>query len=207
MVRILSARSLILRIIAASSEADSSSTLTRLAAELKKLQSEVIPSLLQKFIHEGKDKTNSVIVPTDAVERLREAYSSEQLVLIAQLADSLANSSYLDRECIQFVKNSLCLQTPSLPDQNKPASYKKFLLRISTCSETLAFIGAICTSAASQIKPNILKKKNKRKNTKDPIVSTAVEDQVSKNIFFILKRYVPVNQYLFNTYLKCRLYG
>lgn len=186
MVRLLASRSLILRIIAASNEADSSTILSKLSAELKKLQSEFIPSLLQKFMYEGRDKTNSVIVPMDAVERLREAYNSEQLVLIAQLADSLANSSCLDHDCIQSIKNSPCLQTPPLPDQNKPVSYKKFLLRVSTCSETLAYIGAICTSAASQVKPNILKKKNKRKNTKEPIVSTAMENQVRINKFYFL---------------------
>lgn len=178
MVRLLAARSLMLRILAAANDADSSSLLARLSGELKKLQDEVIPQLLQKFERDGKDRVNSVIVPLDAVERLREAYSSEQLSLIAQFADSLANSSCPDSECIEALRTSPCLKPLPLPEQNKPISYRKFLFRASTCGETLAFLSAICTSAASQIKPNISKKKNKRKNTKEPVVSTAVENQV-----------------------------
>ncbi|OXU18145.1 hypothetical protein TSAR_006441 [Trichomalopsis sarcophagae] len=198
MVRLLAARSLMLRILAAANDADSSSLLARLSGELKKLQSEVIPQLLQKFERDGKDRVNSVIVPLDAVERLREAYSSEQLSLIAQFADSLANSSCPDSECIEALRTSPCLKPLPLPEQNKPVSYRKFLFRASTCGETLAFLSAICTSAASQIKPNISKKKNKRKNTKEPVVSTAVENQTWLEISQVLTEKLQNLEFILN---------
>lgn len=186
MIRLLAARGYILRILAASNDPDSSPILARLSAELRKLQTEDIPLLLQKFQSptssnddaDVKDRVNSVIVPLDAVERLREAYASEQLSLIAQLADSLANSSCPDRPCIEAIRGAVCLKPLALPDRNKPASYKKFLLRAGTCGETLAFLGAICTSAASQLKPLIYKKKNKKKNTSETVVSSSLENEV-----------------------------
>ena len=184
MIRLLAVRSLILRILAAANDTDSSSILSRLAAELKKLQNEDVPSLLKKFEDEGKDRVNSVIIPLDGVERLREAYHSEQLSFIALIADSLANSSCPDSECIEKLKTSPCLIPLPLPEQNKSVSYRKFLLRASTCGETLAFLSAICTSAASQIKPNISKKKNKRKSGKETVVSTAMENQVNQQIIY-----------------------
>jgi N-terminal acetyltransferase B complex non-catalytic subunit len=204
MVRLLSARSLILRILAAANDPDSSPILSKLAAELKKLQREDIPALLQKFQHEGKDKVNSVIVPLDAVERLREAYSSEQLSIIAQVADSLANSSCPDPECIEALQTSSCLKAPSLPDQNKPVSYRKFLLRASTCGETIAFLSVICTSVASQIQINISKKKNKKKRTKETVVSTAVENQVNISIHLFYTGYTKASFiFIKNIIYKC----
>ncbi|KAJ8681185.1 hypothetical protein QAD02_016972 [Eretmocerus hayati] len=178
MVKLLAARSLILRIIAACNDADSSLILSRLSADLRRLQMDDIPPTLQKFVSGGNDRVNSVIVPLDAVERLREAHSSDQLTLIAQFADSLAISSCPSAECIEALRTSPCLKAPALPTQNTPVSFRKYLLRASTCGETLAFLSAICTSSASQIKPKISQKRNRRKTTREPLVSTALENQI-----------------------------
>ncbi|XP_014235651.1 N-alpha-acetyltransferase 25, NatB auxiliary subunit [Trichogramma pretiosum] len=186
MICVLQARSLILRVLGAANEADSSNTLLRLSNDLKRLIDEKIPNILQKFEVDKKDKVNSVIVPFDAVERLRETYNSQQLSLIAQLAESLANSSCPSAECIEALRTSICLKPLPLPNQEKPASYKKFFLRATTCGETLAFVSAICTSAASQIKPNISKKKNKRKGGTETIVTTAAESETWNEISQIL---------------------
>lgn len=176
MVRLLKARSLILRILAATNDS-SSAILAQLADELRKLENDEIPSILEKL----NNKVNNVTVPLDAVERLREVQSSNQLSLIAQLADSLSNLSCPDQACIELLKSSTCLKPLDLPsDRNEPVSYKQFFLRASTCGETLAFVSVICNAAASQIKPNISKKKNKRKNTKETILPTTTEEnQVS----------------------------
>ncbi|XP_058795847.1 N-alpha-acetyltransferase 25, NatB auxiliary subunit isoform X2 [Phymastichus coffea] len=186
MIRLLKARSLILRIFAAINDTDCSSILSQLANELRKLEIEEIPSTLQKFVPEGNDKVNNVTVPIDAVERLREMLYSQQLSLIAQFADILSSSSCPDRACLELLKSSTSLKPLSLPNQNKPVSYKPFLLRASTCGETLAFISIICTSAASQIKPNISKKKNKRKNTRETTLSTTKENETWLKVVQIL---------------------
>ncbi|XP_014210949.1 N-alpha-acetyltransferase 25, NatB auxiliary subunit [Copidosoma floridanum] len=179
MVCLLAARSIILRIIAAANDAsDSSATMSLLAAELRKLQNETIPLVLKKFefvcVDDKINRINSVLVPLDAVDRLREIYSSKQLGLIAQFADSLANSSYPDAECLEALKESDCLKLLLVPQRDLEASLKNILFRASTCGETLAFLSAICTLAASHIKPNILKKKNRRKSTKETEVSEMI---------------------------------
>ena len=177
MLKLLIARNLILKIIAACVTPDSSSLLTRLSGELKQLDNEQIPPVLQKFEPEGKNKNRpcKILVPMDAVERLREAHYSEQLKTIARLVESLANSRYPDFECIQMLRASPCLQTIDIPEKGVPVSFKHFLLRASTCSESLAIISAICTLWATQLQPQASQKKNKKKCNKQ-ITSISLND-------------------------------
>ena len=161
MSRLLAARNAILKVLAACATHDTPSLLTRLSGELKQLDSEQIPSILEKFESEGKrNRPCRLLVPMDAVERLREAHYSEQLKTIAQLAESLARSGYPDCECIQMLRASPCLQTLDIPESGVPVSFKHFLLRASTCSESLAIISAICTMCATQLQPQTSHKKN-----------------------------------------------
>nr|XP_012136081.1 PREDICTED: N-alpha-acetyltransferase 25, NatB auxiliary subunit isoform X1 [Megachile rotundata] len=167
MLRLFMARNLILKIIAACVAPDSSSLLTRFSDELKQLDSEEIPSILQEFEPEGKqNRPCKILVPMDAVERLREAHYSEQLKTIARLVECFANSRYPDFECIQMLRASPCLQTIDIPEKGIPVSFKHFLLRASTCSESLAIISAICTLWAMQLQPQTSEKKNKKKCNK-----------------------------------------
>lgn len=176
MLKLLIARNLILKIIAACVTPDSSSLLTRLSGELKQLDNEQIPPVLQKFEPEGKkNRPCKILVPMDAVERLREAHYSEQLKTIARLVESLANSRYPDFECIQMLRASPCLQTIDIPEKGVPVSFKHFLLRASTCSESLAIISAICTLWATQLQPQASQKKNKKKCNKQ-ITSISLND-------------------------------
>ncbi|XP_076236201.1 phagocyte signaling impaired [Calliopsis andreniformis] len=167
MLRLLAARNLILKILAACAMHDASSLLARLSSELKQLDSEQIPIILQKFESDGeKNKSCKVLVPMDAVERLREAHYSEQLKTIARLAESLSRSHYPDFECIQMLRASPCLQTIDIPEKGVPVSFKHFLLRASTCSESLAIISAICTLCATQSQSQTSQKKDKKKYRK-----------------------------------------
>lgn len=176
MLRLLAVRDLILKILAACVASDSSSLLIRFSNELKQLNNEQIPSILQKFELEGKKiKSCKMLVPMDAVERLSEAYYSEQLKTIARLAESLAQSRYPDLECIQMLQTSPCLQTIDIPEKRIPVSFKHFLLRASTCSESLAIISAICILCATQLQPKTSQKKNKKKCNKQ-ITSLPLND-------------------------------
>nr|XP_031835022.1 N-alpha-acetyltransferase 25, NatB auxiliary subunit [Nomia melanderi]XP_031835023.1 N-alpha-acetyltransferase 25, NatB auxiliary subunit [Nomia melanderi]XP_031835024.1 N-alpha-acetyltransferase 25, NatB auxiliary subunit [Nomia melanderi] len=176
MLKLLAARSLILKILLACGTPDFSSLLNRLSAELKELDNEQIPLILEKFESEGKkNKPCKILVPMDAVERLREAHYSEQLKTIARLAESLSQSGYLDFECIEMLRTSPCLQTIEIPEKDVPVSFKHFLLRASTCSESLAVISAICTMCATQLQPRISQKKNKKKCCKE-IESLSMND-------------------------------
>lgn len=176
MLRLLAVRDLILKILAACVAPDSSSLLTRFSNELKQLDNEQIPLILKKFELEGrKNRSCKMLVPMDAVERLCEAHYSEQLKTIARLTESLAQSRYPDFECIQMLRVSPCLQTIEIPEQRIPMSFKHFLLRASTCSETLAIISAICTLCATQLQPKTSQKKNKKKCNKQ-ITSISLND-------------------------------
>ncbi|CAK9820354.1 N-alpha-acetyltransferase 25, NatB auxiliary subunit [Anthophora plagiata] len=176
MLRLLAARNLILKILAACVTSNNSSLLSRFSNELKQLDNEQIPSILEKFDSEGKkNKPCKMLVPMDAVERLREAHYSEQLKTIAHLAESLVQSRYPDFECIQMLRASPCLQTIDIPEKRIPTSFKHFLLRASTCSESLAIISAICTLCATQLQPKTLQKKNKKKCNKQ-ITSVSLND-------------------------------
>ncbi|XP_020285803.1 N-alpha-acetyltransferase 25, NatB auxiliary subunit [Pseudomyrmex gracilis] len=167
MLKLLSARNAILRILAASAQS-SSIFLTQISSELKELAEEIIPKTLEKFDTNGKrNKPCKLLVPLDAVERLREAYYSEQLKTIACLAKSLAAHSHCpDFDCIQMLRTAPCLQPLPIPERNTPVSFKNFLLRASTCSESLAIITAICSVCAVQTQPHISHKKNKKKCNK-----------------------------------------
>ncbi|XP_015610022.1 N-alpha-acetyltransferase 25, NatB auxiliary subunit isoform X2 [Cephus cinctus] len=179
MLRLLAARSLILRIIAACAEFDASAPtsqsdstspplLARLSAQLKQLATEEIPATLRKFEDPEKSgvinyKASSVLVPMDALARLREAYESEQLITVVQLADSLTQCSYPDVKCLEALRSSASLQTLHLPEFDSPVSYKPFLLRATTCGETLAFLAAMCSACATQMQPRMSNKKNRKK--------------------------------------------
>lgn len=190
MLRLLAARNLILRILAACATHDTSPLLARLSSELKQLDSEQIPLILEKFEIDGKNKPCKLLVPLDAVERLREAHYSEQLKTIAQLAESLSRSRYPDFECIQMLRASLCLQTIDIPEKNVPVSFKYFLLRASTCSESLAIISAICTMCATQSQSETSQKKNKKKCSKNiESVSFNNNDHVRTQISIILRKF------------------
>lgn len=188
MLRLLAGRDLILKILAACATSDSSSLLTRFSNELKQLNNEQIPSILQKFETDGtKNRPCKILVPMDAVERLREAYYSEQLKTIAQLAESLAQSRYPDFECIEMLRTALCLQAIDLPEKEVPITFKHFLLRASTCSESLAIISAICVLCATQSQPTMSQKKNKKKcNKQIAPVSVNDNDHVRRFSGFIL---------------------
>lgn len=168
MVTLLRARSLMLRIIAASAQSDSTSLLARLSTELRRLDSEEIPPILQPFETDGKkNRPCKLLVPMDAVERLRESHYSEQLKTIASLANSLADSPEPDLVGIKLlIRTSKCLETIAIPEQKAPISFKHFLLRASTCSETLAIFSAICVTYATHLQPKDTKKKNKKKYSK-----------------------------------------
>lgn len=169
MLRLLGARSLMLRILVASAEPDSSILFSQLSAELKQLDDEHIPHILQKFNTDGKqsDRPCNILVPLDAVERLREAHQSGQLKTIARLAKSLSHSSYPDSDCIQMLRASPCLETLPIPERDTPVSFKNFLLRATTCGESLAIISAICSSMYTiQSKSHTVQKKNKKKCNK-----------------------------------------
>ncbi|KAI4494650.1 hypothetical protein M0804_000851 [Polistes exclamans] len=162
MLRLLAARNLILRILAATAEPNSA-LIFCLSTDLQQLDNELIPQILQKFnIDEKQDKPYGVLVPLDAVERLREAHYSEQLQTIARLAEYLGQSFSLYNDCMEMLKTTLCLQPLCLPEHNDPISFKNFLLRVSTCSETLAIISVMCVSYASRLQPITSSRKNKK---------------------------------------------
>lgn len=185
MLKLLSARNAVLRILAASAES-SSIYLSQISAELKELTEESIPTLLQKFGTDGKwNKSCKILVPLDAVERLREAYYSEQLRTIACLAKSLSHSNCPDYDCIQMLRTTPCLQTLPIPDRDTPVSFKNFLLRASTCSESLAIISAICSACATQSEPRAQsQKKNKKKYNKKIESNMINETNETKVNFF-----------------------
>ncbi|XP_043260160.1 N-alpha-acetyltransferase 25, NatB auxiliary subunit [Colletes gigas] len=188
MLRLLAARNLILKILAACAMPDTSSLLVRLCSELKQLDTEQIPLILQKFESEGKkDRSCKILVPMDAVERLREAHWSEQFKTIAQLVESLTHSHYPDFECIQMLQASPCLQTINIPEKDIPVSFKHFLLRASTCSESLAIISAICTMCATRLQPQSSQKKNRKKYCKNiETVSLDENDHSWKDVSILL---------------------
>ena len=181
MLRLLASRGIVLRILAATAEPDSSSALSTLATELKQHHSEHVPRCLEKFQEpeSGKSKAESVLVPLDAVERLREAHDSQQLITIANLADSLARSSKPDEDCVEFLKKSPALLCPELPDSDCPVSYRQFFLRATTCGETLAYLSAMCVSYSTTMQPRAINKK-KNKKCKDIVSLTTDECKVSR---------------------------
>lgn len=178
MLHLLAARNLILRIVAAAGEADSLPLLNQLATELKKLEEEQIPEILNLLESRGSGARN-VAVPLDAVERLREARESEQLKIIAGLAECLSHSPSPDSQCLKDLDSTLSLQTLPIPDRETPASYKNFLLRANTCGETLALLGAICCGFASSQSPP--SNKNNKKSGKK--VKSRMPDQLAVSIF------------------------
>ncbi|KAK0171898.1 hypothetical protein PV328_005290 [Microctonus aethiopoides] len=174
MLQLLAARNLILRIIAATVEQDSGSLLLKLAGELRALENERIPKCLEKFKVSGnRVRVESVLIPLDAVERLREAYESKQLTIIASLAESFSKNSMPDLDCIEEMRSLPCLEPIQLPETNDPVSYKEFFLRAGTCGETLALLGAMC--AASQSHTQLTNRKNRKKSNKE-ISSVAADD-------------------------------
>ncbi|KAG7208762.1 hypothetical protein KM043_014957 [Ampulex compressa] len=78
-----------------------------------------------------------------------------------------------------MLRASPCLQTIPLPEQNVPVSFKSFLLRASTCSESLAMISAICSVRSTQLQPQSSKKKHKKKFT-EKIESLTLNDNEQK---------------------------
>ncbi|KAK2586630.1 hypothetical protein KPH14_011677 [Odynerus spinipes] len=163
MLRLLAARNLILRILAATAESDPSALLFCLSTDLKQLDNELVPQILQKFnLDEKKDKPYGILVPLDAVERLREAHYSEQLKTIARLAEFLSQSLSLYDDCIEMLKTTSCLQPLCLPTHSNPVSFKNFLLRASTCSETLAVISAMFVVYTTRLRSIASNKKNKK---------------------------------------------
>lgn len=179
MIQILTARNLILRIIAASAEEKSSLLLKKLSTDLNNINNDNIPKCIEKFMTNDKRIcVESILVPLDAVERLREAYESEQLKIIAKIADSISQYSKPDTDCIDVIRNSKCLESLPIPDAGEdPVSYKEFFLRASTCGETLAFLGLICIAASSQLhNDDAANRRNRKKNNRDNISSLNSED-------------------------------
>lgn len=165
---LLKVRSLILRVLASVAEPDTTTLFMKLSEEIKTLVQENIPNVLRKFqTQDGKDVINSVVIPIDAVMRLREIYESEQLMAIVHLIESLAQNPYPDANCIEILRNSLSIKVPTIPEQEHPVSFSKFFLRASTCGETLSILGSICAVIMSQSKPRRSQRKNKKKPTKE----------------------------------------
>ncbi|XP_033227156.1 N-alpha-acetyltransferase 25, NatB auxiliary subunit isoform X2 [Belonocnema kinseyi] len=170
MLSLLRARNLILRILASVAESNTTFLFTKLSQDMRTLVRESIPAVLQNFWNEdGKDKVNTVIIPIDAVMRLREMYDSEQLIAIACLAESLSLSPYPDETCIEILRKSPSIQLPSIPEQEKPIAFTKFFLRASTCGETLSILGSICVAVISLLKSQNSQKKNKKKQNKENV--------------------------------------
>jgi len=187
MLKLLSARNAILRILAAS-VGSSSIYLSQISTELKELE-ESIPNILQKFGTDGKrNRPCKILVPLDAVERLREAYHSEQLRTIACLAKSLSHSHCPDFDCIQMLRTTPCLQTLPIPERDVPISFKNFLLRASTCSESLAIISAICSAYATQSEPRAQSQKKNKKKYNKKIESNMINEtnETKVNFFFLI---------------------
>ncbi|XP_043274527.1 N-alpha-acetyltransferase 25, NatB auxiliary subunit [Venturia canescens] len=184
MFGLLSARSLILRMIAASAEPDCSSLLESLADQLEKVNDQDIPRYLEKFQAPGSDKTKaeSVLVPLDAFERLREAHCSEQLRLFAEVARSLARSPSPDYDSIaRSLRSSKALQPGPQPPIDVPVSYKAFFMRASTCGESLALLGAMCvayTNRSQQRATTVTA--NRKKNKKDANAIVASQSDYSQ---------------------------
>ena len=187
MLNLLKARSLILRILASVAESNTTSLFTKLSQDIRTLVRENIPSVLQNFrTKDGKDEVNSVIIPIDAVMRLREIYDSEQLLAIACLAESLAQSPYPDENCVETLKKSPSIRVPSIPEQEKPISFNKFFLRASTCGETLSILGSICAAVIAQSKPRDSQKKNKKRQNKENVEISPDISQVRLVFFSML---------------------
>ncbi|KAF7996942.1 hypothetical protein HCN44_002588 [Aphidius gifuensis] len=168
MIQILAARNSILRIIAASVEEKSSTLLAKLSSELNIINNERIPKCIDKFMtNDKKIRVESILVPLDAVERVREAYESEQLSIIARLADSISQFSKPDSDCIEAIRISKSLIPLPIPESDGPVSYKDFFLRASTCGETLAFLGLICVASISKSHPEVNNRRNRKKNNRD----------------------------------------
>ncbi|KAF7402329.1 hypothetical protein HZH66_004596 [Vespula vulgaris] len=88
MLRLLAARNLILRILAATAEPNPS-LLFCLSTDLQQLDNDLIPQILQKFnIDEKRDKPYGVLVPLDAVERNAQNYFIETLAIISAMCVS-----------------------------------------------------------------------------------------------------------------------
>jgi len=167
MLRLLSARNIILRTLAAAAE-PTPDLFTQLAVELEQLDQQVIPLILEKFQTDSKKDTPcNILIPLDAFERLREVHHSEQLKTIACLLTSLSRIRCPDFDCIEKLRTSPCLQPLPIPERNTPVSFKNFLFRASTCSESLAIISIICSVYAMQLEPHrTSQKKNKKKCNK-----------------------------------------
>lgn len=182
MLTLLAARNLILRIIAATAEQDSSSLLAKLSEELKTLAYERVPKCLAKFGDNMMNVDNQVI-PLDAVERLKESHLSGQLRIIAMLAESFARVSKPDEESIELLRLAACLDPLSVNEGI--VSYKEFMLRAATCGETLAFLGAMCVEYSSQFHPQIGNRRN-RKKSHNKEISTMNSDDVQVRYFKFL---------------------
>lgn len=168
MLCLLKARSLILRVLASLAEPDTRLLFIKLAQEIRTLVQESIPAVLRHFRTEnGKDKINNVMIPVDAVMRLREIYDSEQLMAIVYLIESLSQYPYPDENCIEILSKSVSVKVPSIQEKEQPVSFNKFFLRASTCGETLSILGSICAVIMSQSKPQSSQKKNKKKQIKE----------------------------------------
>lgn len=200
MLKLLSARNAILRILAAS-VGSSSIYLSQISAELKELE-ESIPTILQKFSTDGKrNRPCKILVPLDAVERLREAYYSEQLRTIVCLAKSLSHSNCPDYDCIQMLRTTPCLQTLPIPDRDTPVSFKNFLLRASTCSESLAIISAICSACAIQSEPRAQSQKKNKKKYNKKIESNMINETNETKVNFFIDNYNVLYESVINNYV------
>ncbi|XP_011304536.1 N-alpha-acetyltransferase 25, NatB auxiliary subunit [Fopius arisanus] len=162
MMTILAARNLILRIIAATAEPDSSSLLSKLSGELRTLESERLAKCLELFQQERGVRVDNQVIPMDAVERLREARDSGQLKIIARVAEAFAKLSKPDDETIEALRGAVCLEAIDVGEGI--VSYKEFMLRAATCGETLAFIGAMCVEFSNQSHPRIANRRNRKKS-------------------------------------------
>lgn len=162
-LKLLQARHLILRILAATAESDPSSLLSVLSRNLETLDSIDIPCTLRKVnVDEKTNKSCGILVPLDAVERLKEAHYSEQLKTVAYFAKQLSWQPSHYKNLIEILRTTLCLQPLCLPTHNEPISFKNFLLRASTCSETLAIITAMCVAYSKRFRSVISNKKGKK---------------------------------------------
>ena len=185
MLSLLKARKIILRTLASVGESDTASLFITLSQDIRSLVRDDIPRILCNFLTEnGKNKVNSVIIPIDAVMRLREMYDSEQLVAIACLTECLSHKPYPDKICIETLRKSESIRIPSIPEQEKPVSFNRFFLRASTCGETLSILISICSVVMSQSRPDCSQKKNKKKQNKENEDALQYISQVRLLVYF-----------------------
>lgn len=180
MVRLLKARHLMLRIIGATNKEDSSDLLSKLSSELKTFDQDEVPQVLRKFVSEdGSSRLKNLLIPVDALIRLKEAHDSEQLSIVARLAESLAVAGYPDASCIKALRASACLLPLPIGDYEKPLVYRDVVIRATTCSETIAYLTAMCI-AFNLSKTGTSHKKNKKKQNKEILTNESDNERMVK---------------------------